>query len=223
MLSSIIERSNKLIGFISVIHQGLMKTLSLTHTQPRKRQAHSQQILPPLHSPGRVPSQMTSDSNISNKQSLHTSTNVSSKSTPQASSRDFSKHSSMKHSQSVGTVVMAGTPVPQDSMGGLEPGVESAMMYFCETTLDITQKMVLKSHEEYSRCLQNTLSGAMSSNDLGEVGGLEVGSSGRVNRVVRFDVPDTPDRVESLVEVLKHDKEAMKDKMDSLIATFSER
>jgi len=218
MLSSIIERSNKLLDFISVIHQGLLKILSLTCTQPRRRQAQSQQM-PPLHSPGRAPSQTTSDSNISNKHSLHASTNVSCKSTPQGSLRDFSKHS-VKHSQSVGTVVMARTPVPQDSMADLEPGVETAMLYFCEATLDIAQKMVLKSHEEYSRCLLN---GTRSSSDLGEAGGKEASSGKANNRVVRFDVPDTPEKVESLVEVLKQDKEAMKDKMDSLMSAFSER
>ena len=128
----------------------------------------------------------------------------------------------MKHSQSTGTVVLAGTPTPQESMRDLEPAIETAMLYFCETTLDIAQKMILQSHEEYSNSLQSMINNNASSDSSLKVENLGA-NSGRVKRVVRFDVPDSPEKIESLVEVLKQDNEALQDKLNSLMSTFSER
>ncbi len=230
MLSSIIEKSNKILAHISTIHEALLDILSLTQAHHRKK--------PPSNKIPNSPSRQSSSG--SNKHSTHQagtglsnknistsskSISISNKSTPQGSTRDMSRYS-MKHSQSAGTIVMAGTPVLQDSMGDLDPAVEKAMLHFCETTLDIVQTMVLVSHEKYSSCLQSSwlISVNGSSLDLEEADDQKSDLVKASNRVVRFDVPDDfPDMAESLVELLKQDNEAMQDKLNFLRSTLSER
>lgn len=89
-------------------------------------------------------------------------------------------------------------------MGQLEPAVESVMVHFCELIFDVVNGMVLSSHDLFTSTLWSKSSRHSSSVVLGEDG---VEQERKVTRVVSFNVPDSPEKVESLAEVLKQDGE----------------
>lgn len=213
--SSVMERSNKLFSLISVIHKALLEIVAMTSLSNKKQisEFYLFQSLPTTKQQNRT----NSGSTIAERHGTHTVNSISSRSTPQNSVRDISKYST-RHTMSTGTMVVASTPT-QDIMGQLEPAEEDAILYFCEVTLDVVHKMVLHSHDQFTSCLRSTYTECLSSEDEQERGGAK---ARRENRVVRFDVPDSPEKVDLLAEVLRQDSEAMQVKLNTLFS-FSTR
>ncbi len=208
-MASIIERSNKLLHLISVIRAALLEIVRITTPNAAKLQTTGLHPFLPLPLSARSAVESTSGSSMAERRSAYDSN----KSTPLRSGYASGMHSA-QHTSSAGTMVLRFTPT-HDSMGQLEPAVEAAMVHFCELTFSAVNEMVFSSHDLFvdtlwSRSSQHSSSSAL----LGEEQ-----QERRASRVVSFNVPDSPEKVESLAEVLKQDGE-LQARMGSLVESL---
>jgi hypothetical protein len=102
-------------------------------------------------------------------------------------------------------------------MGQLGPAVEAVMLHFCELIFDEVNQMVLSSHDQFISILWSKSSQYSSTVMLG--GGEGGEGEKRASRVVSFNVPDSPEKVDSLAEVLKQGGE-LKSKMGNILASI---
>lgn len=212
IMSSIIERSNKLLHLISIIRAALMEIVRLTSPHREGQQASELHSFLPLPLKGRNPAESSGSSSTGERRGT-----LSNKSTPQRSG-----HASVQHFSSPGTMVVSITPT-HDIIGQLEPAAEGVIVHFCEITFEMVNQMVLRSHDLFSRMLWSR-SGPPSSTSLGEGEGQEGdGEEKRASRVVSFNVPDSPEKVESLAEVLRHDGGELQDKIGNLLTSLQAR
>lgn len=212
-MSSIIERSNKLLHLISVVRMALLEIVMLT--TPRKEGQQTSELHSFLSLPlkGRNPAESSGSSSVGERRG----TLYSNKSTPQRSG-----HASIQHFSSPGTTVLSITPT-HDIVGQLEPVAEGVIVHFCEMTFEAVNKMVLRSHDLFSRMLWSR-SGPPSSTSLVEGEGQEVDGEGKkASRVVSFNVPDSPEKVDSLAEVLRHDGGELQAKIGDLLTSLQTR
>ena len=195
-MSSILERSNKLLHLITIIRAALLEIVSITGSQQHGAELNT--YLP-------LPLKPHSSSN-SSAVGRHSTTNpdFSNKSTPQRSGY-VSGMQSTQHTSSMGTMVMT---LAQETLGqlALNAAAEAVLMHFCEVTFEAVNNMVLHSHAQFSLTLwsrSTKLSSSLLFKEEGE--GWEANGERRSSRVVSFNVPDSPEKVESLAEVLKQD------------------
>lgn len=213
-MSSIIERSNKLLHLTSVIHMALLEIVMLT--APRKEGQQTSELHPFLSLPlkGHNPAESSgTGSSVGERRTLH-----SNKSTPQRSG-----YASMQHFSSPGTTVLSVTPT-HDMIGHLEPVAEGVIVHFCEMTFEAVNEMVLHSHDLFGEMLWSR-SGPPSSVSLSEGEGQvgEEGEGKKASRVVSFNVPDSPEKVESHAEVLRHDGGELQIKIGDLLTSLQTR
>ena len=96
-------------------------------------------------------------------------------------------------------------PLTHETLGqlALNAAAETVLLHFCEVTFDAVNTMVLQSHGQFSVTLWSRSTQLSSSMVLKEE---EEGGEGKKScRVVSFNVPDSPEKVESLAEVLKQE------------------
>ena len=206
-MSSIIDRSNKLLHNISIIRTALLEIVQLTTPPPEGQQTNELHPFLPLplikdHTPAE------SSSSTVERRAIY-----SNKSTPQRSG-----HASIQHFSSPGTTVLSITPT-HDVIGQLGPVAEGVIVHFCELTFDTVNKMVLRSHDLFSNMLWSPM--ATRSTALLREGEGQQEADKRPSRVVSFNVPDSPEKVESLAEVVKHDE--LQGKINSLLSALQTR
>ena len=200
IMSSIIERSNKLFHLISVVRAALFEIVNITSPGAMKLPSIELSSFQPL------PLKL-----VESSRSSTINPDYSNKSTPQRSGHASGLQSTL-HTSSAGTMVMSFSPT-HDSLGQLGPAVEGVLIHFCEETFDVVNKMVLASHDLFSSTLWNRSSqqtrSAVFEEDKGDEG--EEGEEGegkdkerRNSRMVSFNVPDSPEKVDSLAEVPRH-------------------
>lgn len=123
---------------------------------------------------------------------------------------------SAQHTSSAGTMALSFTAA-HDHMGQLDPAVEAVMIHFCELIFDVVNRMVVSSHKLFSSTLWSSSSQDSSSVVLGEGGDQQ---ERKPSRVVSFNVPDSPEKAESLAEVLKQDGGELQARMGDLAASL---
>lgn len=194
MISSIVERSNRLLHLITIIRTALLEIFSITGSQ--------QQQDPDIHTylPLPLKSRNPYESSITSSTERRSSTNPE-LSTPQRSGY-ASEIQSTQHTSSMGTMVMT---FAQDALGqlALSTAAESVLIHFCEIAFDAVNTMALQSHGQLSVTLWSRSTQLSSSLVLKEE--REGEGEKRSSRVVSFNVPDSPEKVESLAEVLKQE------------------
>lgn len=214
-MSSIIERSNKLFHLISVVRAALFEIVNIT--APGAMKLPSMELNPFLSLPIKLAE--SSGSSTAERRSTF-NPDYSNKSTPQRSGYASSLQST-QHTSSAGTMVLSFTPT-HDSLGQLGPAVEEVLVHFCEETFDVVNKMVLTSHDLFASTLwnrssQQTCSAVFEEGEEGEEGyGKDM--ERRNSRVVSFNVPDSPEKVDSLAEVPKH---AVEGELESKIGNLA--
>lgn len=228
IMSSIIERSNKLLHLITVIRTALLEIVNLTAPRTGRETTELHPFMPTLPNRAHNPA----ESSRSSTAEKHSTTNpdYSNKSTPQRSSCYASGMQSAQHMSSPGTMVFSITPT-HDAIGQLGPVVEGVLVHFCEATFDVVNRMVLRSHDLFSGMLWSRSSQLPSGylllgeeeqeEEVREAGEQE--QERRASRVVSFNVPDSPEKVESLADVLKQDRGQLQAKIESLVTSLYKR
>ena len=206
--SSIIERSNKLLQLIAVIRTALFEIAKITSpsTNARHQISELHQSLP-LALRNRHPAESSGSSTTADKRSFHP--DYSNKSTPQRSGLH-----SVQHTSSAGTLVTSFTPI-HEALGQLDPAVEAVMQYFSELIFEVVNRMVLSSHDQFISSLWSSAHSSQHSSSV-----LLEQHHEKSSRVVSFNVPDSPEKVESLAEVLKQDPKELQTRMGSLVEAF---
>lgn len=100
-------------------------------------------------------------------------------------------------------------------MGQLDPAVETVIIHFCELIFDAVNQMVLCSHDQFASTLWSSSIQYSSSVVLGEAGDQQERT--KPGRVVSFNVPDSPEKADSLAEVLKQDAGEMQARVGDLL------
>lgn len=222
IMSSIIERSNKLLHLIAVIHTALLEIVGITVPHTKKQQITDLHPFLPLPLKDRNPVESGRSSTTDRRSALNP--DYSNKSTPQRSGHASGMHSAQQTS-SAGTMILSFTPT-HDALGQLGPAVEGVLLHFCEVTFDVVNKMVLYSHDLFSSMLW---SGGVLSHPLLGLGQEEAEQEGegeqakKPSRVVSFNVPDSPEKVDSLAEVLKQEGGEIREKIGNLLSSISTR
>ena len=211
MMSSVIERSNKLLHLISNIRSALYEIVSITAPSGSVRLQETAELQSLLRLP--LKPRNPADSSGSSTADRRSNSN---KSTPQRSGYASGVQSAQQIS-SAGTIVWPSTPT-HEHMGQLGPVVESVILHFCELTFDEVNKMVLASHDQFVSTLWSKFVQHSSSAMLGDDGEGE--GEKKASRVVSFNVPDSPEKADSLAEVLKQDGGELQAKMGSITAAL---
>lgn len=211
------ERCNKLLYHLSTIHTALLEIVAITTPPQEGWQTGELRPFLPLPFRSHNPAESSGSSTAEKR------TAYSNKSTPQRSG-----HASVQHF-SPGTTVQSVTPT-HDITSPLGPVAEGVIVHFCERTFETVNKMVLRSHDLFSRMLWSRSKSAPPSSTslgggLGEGEGLEAGEGGskRAIRVVSFNVPDSPEKVESQAEVGRQEAGEIQAKVESLMASLQAR
>ncbi len=210
IVSSTFEESNKVLHLVSGICTALIEILTITspHRNEQDTELHSFQPLPLKIRSSAVSS---SRSSIAERVGTTSNSDYSNKSTPdQGTPR---RRPSAQHSSS-GT--MAGT---SDIVGQIGAIAEEVLLHFCEVTFDTVNNLVRCSHDHFISALWSISSNSPSSLDEKEE--KEEGSSDQArkgNRMVSFNVPDSPEKVESLAEVFKQDEGELQAKISNLLS-----
>lgn len=211
MISSVIERSNELLHLITIIRTALLEIVSITASQQHDAEVHTY-----LPLPLKVANPNDSSNCSTAERRSTTIPEFSNKSTPQRSG-NVSGLQSTQHTSSMGTMVMT---LANETLGqlALDAAAESVLIHFCDVTFDAVNTMVLQSHGQFSLTLwsrSTKVSSSMLFNEEGEGDGEK-----RSSRVVSFNVPDSPEKVESLAEVLKQEGE-WQEKIKKLAASLN--
>lgn len=209
-MSSIIERSNKLLHLTSTIRTALLDIVSIASPSGSHLQETSE-----LHTFLSLPLKSRNPTDSSGSSTADRRSN-SNKSTPQRSGYASGMQSAQQIS-SAGTVVWSSTPT-HEHMEQLGPAVETVILHFCELTFDEVNKMVLSSHDQFVSTLWSKFVQHSSSMMLGDGGEGE--REKKASRVVSFNVPDSPEKADSLAEVLKQDGRELQEKMGSITAAL---
>ena len=210
-MPSVLERSNKLLHLISTIYTALLELVTIasaqSNTEPRP-------FLP-------LPLKVYNNSSTSISAGRHRQKSMNSdKSTPQRSERDISRLHSAQHTSSGGTVVMPSTPM-KSAVEWLGPIAEGVLLHFCEITLDTVKKMIFCSHDRFNDTLWSA------SSEISPVPSVSPGGNGydkKGTRVVSFDVPDSPEKVDTLAEVVRRqDGRELQTKFSNLASSLYRR
>ena len=216
MMSSIIERSNKLLHLITIIRTALLEIVSITASQQPGSELNTYLPLPlKPHYPNE-----SSNSSAGGRRTATTNPELSNKSTPQRSGF-ASGLQSTQHTSSVGTMVMT---LAHETLGqlALNAAAEEVILHFCEVAFDAVNSMVLRSHDQFSLTLWSRSTQISSSLLFKEEGeGGEGDGERKSNRVVSFNVPDSPEKVESLAEVLKQEGGEWQEKIKNLASSLN--
>lgn len=205
-----------LLSLISTIRNSLHEIIAMTSHQSNKKMSEFHPFLSPQAT--KQKNRAESESTIAERCGTRTISSISNKSMPSVC--EVARNST-QHAQSTGTAVVSSSP-KHNIMDKLRPAVEGAILYFCEVTLYVVYKMILHSHGKLSSSLRSASSECQSRRNKQGRGGTQVRKE---SRVVSFDVPDLPEKVDSLAELLRHDldSETMQAKLNNLISSSSVR
>lgn len=204
MSSSIAKRSHKLLHLISVVHSALLEIVSIASP-------NLEENLAGLHTSLTVPLKLSrSTAESSWIAATHTPDKRSTKSTPQHSEH-VSRILSGQYTQSSSeTMTLLYSPL-HDISQRLGPAVEDVLVHYCEILMDVVRGTVLRSHDQFSNSLWSKPSKYLTKSALLEEEEEERAKRG--SRVVSFNVPDSPEKVDSLAEVMKQDGSKLQEKL----------
>lgn len=203
------------MNLISIIHAGLHDIITIT--TPQSHYEQSTDLYPLLSIPIKA-RHRGQDESTSNTPDKHRFKNSDTSSTPEYTA---SRITSGQHTCSVRTLVTSSnTPIHDDTAAQLDSAGEAVLLHFCELVFDEVSKMVLRSHELFNSCLWSKTNNECSSSMVMDEGAEQ---SKRGNRVVSFNLPDSPEKVDSLAEVLKQDGGEVQTKLSNLLSSLYSR